>query len=424
MNDKIFVQIASYRDPQLLPTIKDLLANAENPEKLTICIAWQHSIDDIWDNLDEYKNDSRFIILDIDYKESKGCCWARNLTQLQYTDEYYILQLDSHHRFAKNWDTICKSMISDLQKNGYDKPLLTAYLPSYDIDNENYRNQNSIFKLSFEYFTDEGIILIKSDYCYPSTYPIKTRFLSGHFIFTLGSWNKEVLYDPNLYFHGEEISLAVRSFTHGYDLFAPNKIVCWHEYKKLVELGRNRKCHWEDHYEWHLDNKKAFDRIISLLNIDNKREKLNIDLGIYGLGNIRTLEDYEKYSGIRFSDRAVQQYTIDNLDPPNPSYNDKEYIYPFKYTIHIWKNSIDIIKEEYDGWVVAFENDENNSTVRLDVDKQELYSKIIPESKDEWFRIERSYNLNSKNFPKKWVVWPYNKDKWFERFEGIIEYPK
>ena len=59
-NETIFVQIASYRDPELLPTIKDMLANAKWPENLRVCIAWQHAEEDVWDNLDEYKNDPRF----------------------------------------------------------------------------------------------------------------------------------------------------------------------------------------------------------------------------------------------------------------------------------------------------------------------------------------------------------------------------
>ena len=55
-NETIFVQIASYRDPQLIPTIEDMLSKAKNPNNLSIGIAWQHSIKDTWDNLDKYKN--------------------------------------------------------------------------------------------------------------------------------------------------------------------------------------------------------------------------------------------------------------------------------------------------------------------------------------------------------------------------------
>jgi P2-related tail formation protein len=64
-NQKIFIQIASYRDPQLLVTLKDCIEKSKYPENLVFSIAWQHSVDDEWDNLSEYANDSRFKIIDI-----------------------------------------------------------------------------------------------------------------------------------------------------------------------------------------------------------------------------------------------------------------------------------------------------------------------------------------------------------------------
>jgi len=38
----IFIQIASYRDPQLLPTLKDCIEKAKYPKNLRFGIAWQH----------------------------------------------------------------------------------------------------------------------------------------------------------------------------------------------------------------------------------------------------------------------------------------------------------------------------------------------------------------------------------------------
>jgi len=70
---KIFVQIASYRDPQLLPTLRDCIKNAKNPDNLVFGICWQH---DETDSLDEFKDDKRFKIIDVPYKESKGVCWS------------------------------------------------------------------------------------------------------------------------------------------------------------------------------------------------------------------------------------------------------------------------------------------------------------------------------------------------------------
>ena len=98
---EIFIQIASYRDSQLLLTVKDCIKNAKNPEKLVFGICWQH---DETDNLEEFKNDPRFKIVDVPYSESKGVCWARNAVQQLYSNEEYTLQIDSHIRFNKNWD--------------------------------------------------------------------------------------------------------------------------------------------------------------------------------------------------------------------------------------------------------------------------------------------------------------------------------
>ena len=83
----IFVQIASFRDSQLLPTLHDMIDKADEPENLRICICWQHSEEDYWDHLMEFEGDDRFTIIDVDAKDSKGVCWARNLIQQEYDDE-------------------------------------------------------------------------------------------------------------------------------------------------------------------------------------------------------------------------------------------------------------------------------------------------------------------------------------------------
>ena len=84
--EKIFVSIASYRDPQLIPTIKDLLSKSKYPDNLTFGICWQYDDDE---NLDEFKNDSRFKIIPINYKDSRGACWARSKVQELYSGEKY-----------------------------------------------------------------------------------------------------------------------------------------------------------------------------------------------------------------------------------------------------------------------------------------------------------------------------------------------
>src|SRR5258708_40042581 len=73
-NHLIFVSIAAYRDPQLVPTMEDCIAKARHPERLRFGICWQH--DPRTDTL-PFLNDDCFRILAVDWLDSQGVCWAR-----------------------------------------------------------------------------------------------------------------------------------------------------------------------------------------------------------------------------------------------------------------------------------------------------------------------------------------------------------
>jgi hypothetical protein len=236
----IFIQIASYCDPELIHTIRDCLANADNPQNLKFCIGWQRREED--DSIKEFFNDPRFIILSIPYKDTKGCCWMRHKIQQFYSGEKYTLQLDSHHRFIKGWDTTLIEMFETLQQK-CKKPLITAYLPSYNPENDPAERSNEPWKIKYEKTVDGHISTHPS--FMKGTEPIPAQFYSGHFTFTLGIFCIEVQHDPNLYFMGEEINIGIRAFTHGYDMFHPHVVIAWHEYTR-----KNRQKHWDDDEEW------------------------------------------------------------------------------------------------------------------------------------------------------------------------------
>jgi hypothetical protein len=414
-NKKIFIQIASYRDPQLLPTIKDCLEKAKNPQNLVFSIAWQHSIHDKWDDLDEFKNDKRFKIVSIDFKESKGACWARNLLQQQYDGEEYTLQLDSHHRFIQDWDDELIKMIKQLQKKGHKKPLLTGYVSSFDPDNDPGGRILQPWKMNFDRFIPEGAVFFLpatiDDY-QERTEPIPARFYSAHFCFTLGQFVKEVPHDPEYYFHGEEISIAVRAYTWGYDLFHPHKVVVWHEYTR-----KGRKKQWDDDPQWVSKNVSCHKRNRKLFEMDG--EVKDIDFGQYDFGTVRTLRDYEKYAGISFKRRAVQKYTLDNNLAPNPELSDEDFEKSF---LRIFKHCIDISydkvpENDYEFWVVAFHDDKDETIYRKDADVDEI--KRIMSDPDGYGKVWREFEVGSN--PKYWVIWPYSTSKgWCDRITGDL----
>jgi hypothetical protein len=409
----IFIQIASYRDPQLTPTIDDCISKAKFPENLRFGIAWQH---DGNENLDKYNKDSRFKIIDIPYAESQGACWARNKIQKEYKNETYTLQLDSHHRFTQDWDAKLIEMLESLRSDSCKKPLLTSYISSWDPDNDPSGRINRPWGMNFDRFTPEGIVFfLPADI--PNfeklSKPVPARFYSAHFCFADGTFAKEVQHDPEYYFHGEEISIAVRAFTHGYDLFHPHKVIAWHEYTR-----KGRTKHWDDDKSWHLKNAKCHKRNRILLGMEKDME--NIDFGIYGLGKERTIQDYEKYAGISFKKRAVQQYTLDKKYPPNPIFQtDKEYedsfLKIFRHCIDIQYSQVPL--DDYEFWVVAFHGPNGEDIFRKDADKNEI-NRMMKDS-DKYCKIWREFN--AEMLPKKWVVWPYSTSKgWCDQISGEL----
>ncbi|WP_075090465.1 GlcNAc-transferase family protein [Verrucomicrobium spinosum] len=123
----IYVQIAAYRDPELIPTLEDCISKAKYKNNLTFGICWQSDSEDR--RLDEWKTRSNFRIDEVPWQESKGLCWARSRIQKMYEGESFTLQLDSHHRFEKEWD---RKLLSDLESIGSRKPILTTYAGVYD----------------------------------------------------------------------------------------------------------------------------------------------------------------------------------------------------------------------------------------------------------------------------------------------------
>lgn len=413
---KIFIQIAAYRDKELPITIADLLSKAKYPNNLIIGICRQYNPDDGFDNIDQYRTDTRFKIIDVHYKKTGGVCWARNLIQQLYTDEAYTLQLDSHHRFVKNWDSKLIKMIKDLQLNGYKKPLLTAYLPAYNPNHDPQLRVREPWKMDFDRFIPEGAIFFKPG-AIPNykdlTLPVRGRFYSAHFCFTLGLFCKEVQHNPDYLFHGEEISIAARAYTFGYDIFHPHQIIAWHEYSRQY-----RPQVWGDDPIWELKNQASHLINRKFFGMDGLTQEGHD--GAYGFGDVRTLRDYEKYSGILFAKRAVQQETLDYVTPPNSHIeNTSEWEKSF---LPIYKHCIDLAhhltpETDYDFWVVALHDSENNTIYRKDKTEFEINQLLLDTDKYSKIWIE----FNADKLPNYWVVWPHSKTKgWCERITGNL----
>jgi hypothetical protein len=223
--------------------------------------------------------------------------------------EDWYLQLDSHHGFVSGWDT---ALLQQASATESPRPVLSTFGAPFSPDSEE-RTPGRATRIEFGSFTEEGDVLARAGWLTgDSTRPVRARFASGHFLFAPGSFVEAVPYDPDLYFLGEETALAVRAFTHGYDLFHPGVPILSHEYTRA-----NRPKHWDDHVRsngiaiaWHERDAVSRAKIRRLLHEPS--------IGQYELGAERTLADYEAYAGVSFRERRIQDYTLRHLEPPNP----------------------------------------------------------------------------------------------------------
>lgn len=409
--ETIFIQMASYRDPELGPTLDNLIENTKNPDRLHICICFQYHPDDKFNkDIDKYRDDKRFTIIDVLYSDTLGTCWARNLIQQHYNNETYTLQLDSHHRFVKDWEEKAIFMYKSLKEEGYKKPLLTAYIPSYDPENDPKGRAKEPWRLTFDRFIPEGAIFFMPETLPNLTRPELGRFFSAHFCFTDGKFCKEVPHDPDYYFHGEEISLAVRAWTHGYDIFYPNEIIAYHEYTRK---GRTKQ--WDDDSDWNTKNIKSHAKNRQLLGVDGETPTLENDKTFkkFGLGKVRTLEEYEIFAGVRFKDRSITQHTVDKNEPPGLP--EHVFYQKFKHCIDQHRNEFKL--NDYTFIATILHDKQGNELFRKDYNKDEITKYL--NSGDEWWKMWIEYN---GPFPHKWIVWPYSeKEGWVEYREGLLE---
>jgi len=253
----VYVQIPAYRDAELAPTLRSLFAKAAHPDRLRVRVLWQHGPHETLPPdvlaLPELE------IQAVPAAASEGCNWARRLLQAEWRDEPYTLLLDSHHRFVRGWDDLSIGMLEQLRDQGAARPLLTAYLPNYYPGRDPHGRKQRPFKI-YPYEREEGVLTRLTSLPIRGwtalDRPVPADFLSLHFVLADGRFNRDVPFDPEIYFFGDEVMTSLRAFAAGYRLFHPHRVVGWHAYDRS-----SRVPHWADHADWDERNRRSLARM-------------------------------------------------------------------------------------------------------------------------------------------------------------------
>ena len=408
-NNLIFVSIAAYRDPQLNATVADCLSKAHRSDRLRFGICWQHGEDD---SPPPYAGDPRLQIVDIPWRNSKGACWARAEAMKLWRGERWFLQVDSHCRFAPGWD---ETLIRMMGQTASPKPVLSTYATPFTPGPTEILT-GAPLQMGFQGFTTDGIPHMKPmaiPHWESLHRPLRARFLSGGFLFSSGNFVREVPYDPELYFLGEEASMTVRAFTHGYDLFHPCETIVWHDY-----VRKDAVKHWDDHTEANETEIQWGERDV---RSKNKIRKLLLGEPVneFGLGNVRTIEDFEAYAGLSFRLRKAHDYTVRSEEPPNPKLEEgwAEEIYSWLVRIKLNRSELPAdCWRDSSFWYIGICDKARNEIYRRDLSPQELAPLAGQQSE-----IELVCELQSGSIPAGWTVWPVSRSLgWLQKIEGQL----
>jgi len=320
--ETIFVSIASYRDPECAETLFDLFEKAHCPFRIAVGVCQQNDASVDEDVLEAYRRlasrgvgdfSDRIRILSLPADEAKGPMYARHLIEKQlYRGERFYLITDSHMLFTPGWDRrVLQEWYACAARSP--KPILTMYPNDFKkhhrlVPPPQYEDTHGTY-LRFKRFNDKtGVVEIEGPaFMRRPAAPVPGLFWAACFSFGPATMLRDVPFDPfcDYVFFGEEILMAARLWTSGYDFYHPTTMHVYHMWE------RQRPTFWQQfdnvansvHRERQKQEREGYRRLDKILQRSNEAVTV---LPPYGLGQVRSLADYERLIGLSL---ASQQFT-------------------------------------------------------------------------------------------------------------------
>lgn len=340
MNEKIFISISACNEKDLLQTVLSAINNAQYPDRLSFGI-FEHSLDGIFTDLSAIKQTVAHA--KIIYGAPMGVGQPRmNATLLSDNKKDFILQIDAHMIFENNWDTDLIYYYSLISQK-YNKPIISSYVPYwfedeygniklstdefYNVDPNNFSGVNDIItsKLGIDNFQEtlhrNYITMCAKSVDWHSNKKYEEHYgISGHFLFTSFDFVNNVLHDPTIPWDGDQLIVALRSWTRGYRIFTIPKSIVWHKNK----WGPNKEAKGVGvkllyNKDWRIpENSKD----IKLFNVYHENSLIGYKkikdiflgdyLGYWGAPNKELLEEYQEKTETIFIDyyNMLRDYLI------------------------------------------------------------------------------------------------------------------
>jgi [Skp1-protein]-hydroxyproline N-acetylglucosaminyltransferase len=177
--------------------------------------------------------------------------------------------------------------------------MLTTYPVGYQLPNNIPNDTRGTLLVPWK-FDNDGMLRQRARLVRHANDNIPCHLYAAGFNFSYGRVISDCPYDGGLQhlFFGEEISMAIRLFTHGYDLFAPMETVCYHlwsrahrpVYQKLQDMSPDMR---------RQQRHTSHDVVLQQLRGKGR-----------GLGTVRTVSEFAAALGVDFETKSIQPHAL------------------------------------------------------------------------------------------------------------------
>lgn len=281
---KIFVSIACFMDPDVINTIDDCFEKAKHPKNITIGVCLQHDPQDYF--FEKYENHPQVKLIKMHYSEAKGPAYARYKLYKLFSNEDFFFQIDCHSRFFDNWDEKVLGCYNECLK--INQKAIISYYPENIVRMKN--NSQSIVNISTVRCVDKRMgIKTHGRWVSLKNCPKNSWGVSAAMLFFNKEAYNDIVFDDEIYFglqFEEQVVLAARYWTNGYDIFTPSKHIIATEY--ITNRKRQKKTLFRNSRE----QNETYNKLCHIMKLNYNKKYENCEKS--KLGNVRTIEDYYK----------------------------------------------------------------------------------------------------------------------------------
>jgi hypothetical protein len=275
----IYIALTSLDDSELIPTVLGAFEKAANPESIFVGVhLWSEPSlrDEFVEKLALYAKNIRFKFTEMskdNFKEMTGVGRGRRRALNLYNNEDYLLQIDSHSLFEKDWD---KTLIDTLEEAkafvNNQKTIITAYSGFYKFSALGKRvwchpdNNSGKFAGNFQYpyyvsnkryygaIPAWTVLLEEEIEGFPGKFMPAVKF-NANFAFGDSDWAKNTgLYEDAEFFE-EEVLQTLNLIKLGYTIVFPKMkdSVIGHLYTDFISGNYGKRKSMGDYVDFDYD---------------------------------------------------------------------------------------------------------------------------------------------------------------------------